>query len=296
MFARLLRFRVRFDEVDVRFDLRDVVFPVVLVLDGDIAIEVLLTQLFQAGGHIDDSRSSYDHFGLAICFLILEVDAHDASIEDAEALDWDEVRRAPVAEIGTCAQAMVATLDDAEDVEWIPDLVVWVAHGAAVLVESDLYIGADGCFFPCGYLFGGLAAYSVEPHFFRKVHDLIYFFRGFAFYDAVVHSVHALALALGEELIDLCIRHSVADFDIGFRLQSLARVKFNHVPARLFGFGDGLEGGEFFESVCLCPDEPAILAEIFRNWVCVDARGDGECGDGECDVAYGFHKLRRGVS
>ncbi len=49
-----------------------------------------------------------------------------------------------------------------------------------------------------------------------------------------------------------------------------------------------VESGEILKSVCLCTDEPAFLAEVFRDRFCVEARGKGEGGDG--DGVDGFHK------
>jgi hypothetical protein len=71
-----------------------------------------------------------------LSFIVLQVDADDAAVEDAEALAGLEVGGAPVAEVGTGPEVVVAAFDDAEDVEGIPDLVFRVAHGAAVFMEG----------------------------------------------------------------------------------------------------------------------------------------------------------------
>ena len=279
--------RVGFYEVDIRLHLRDAVVPVIFVLDGDVTVEILLFELFKAGSDIDDSRAGDDDLGLAHFGLVLEVDADDAAIEDAQALDGDEVRCAPVAEIGAGTYALIAAFDNSTDVERIPDLVFRVAHGATVFVEGDFDIGAYRCGFPCNDLLGGFSANGVQAHGLGKIHDTIDFVRVWSLDDPVVDCVHTEAFALGKEFLPRLFRHGVMNFDLGVGLQFLAWVELDHVATGFLGLGDSLEGGEILKRVSLRANEPALLAKVLGDRSGLERSGNGECGDD--DIADGFH-------
>ena len=68
-------FRVAFDEVDVGADVGDAVFPVVFVLDGNVSVEALGFEFFEAGGDIDDAFAGDDDGGVAGGGFVLEADA-----------------------------------------------------------------------------------------------------------------------------------------------------------------------------------------------------------------------------
>ena len=148
--------------------LRDAVLPVVLVLDGDMAVELLTDELLEAAIDIADALAGDDDRGLmAKLGLVLEVYADNASFEDLEGPDRAQARRSPVTEIGAGADAGVAAFDDTEDVEGVPDLILRVdlailRDAGAVLVEGDLDVELDRGGFPVDDLFGGFSADGVE--------------------------------------------------------------------------------------------------------------------------------------
>ena len=131
-----------FYEVDVSLHFRDVVVPLILVFDGDMAVEILFLQFFKAGSDVHYAFTRNDHFGLTSACLVLEVDTDDATVEDSKALDGFEVGSAPVAQVSAGADTFVATFYKAADVKRVPDFVIRIAHGAAVLVEGNFHIGA----------------------------------------------------------------------------------------------------------------------------------------------------------
>ena len=124
--------------------LRDAVLPVVLVLYGDMAIELLADEFLEAAIDIADALAGDDDRGLvAKLGLVLQVHADNAAFEDLEGPDRAQVRRGPVTEIGAGADAGVAAFDDTEDIDRIPDLILRVdravlSDAGAVLVEGDL--------------------------------------------------------------------------------------------------------------------------------------------------------------
>ena len=84
-------FRPSFHEVDVFFDLGDVIFPVVLVFDGNMAVKPLFLKFLEAGGHIDDAFTCNNDRCLSGGCLILEMNADDASVENPQALHGNEI-------------------------------------------------------------------------------------------------------------------------------------------------------------------------------------------------------------
>jgi hypothetical protein len=173
--------------------------------------EFLLFELLKACGDINDALAGDDDLGRTHLGLVLEVDADDAPLEDAQALDGDKLGGAPVAEIGTGTDAVVAAFYDTEDVERVPDLVIRLAHGAAVLVESDLDVGPFRGGLPCDDLFGGFGADGVETHLLGKVHDGVHLLGVAGADDAVVDGMDALACALGEEFLPGFLGHRVVN-------------------------------------------------------------------------------------
>ena len=79
--------RVGFDEVDVGFDLRHTVIPIGLVLDGDVTVKFLTLQFFQAGGDIDHAFTGDHDRCSSVGGLVLEMNTHNATIEDTEAFN-----------------------------------------------------------------------------------------------------------------------------------------------------------------------------------------------------------------
>ncbi len=114
--------RTRLPELDVLLHPWHAVLPVIFVLNRGVAVEFLFLQLPKACRDLDDPLASDCDFGLPNRSLVLEVDADDAAFEDAEALDGDEVRGAPVADIGADADALIAAFDYTEDVKGVQTL------------------------------------------------------------------------------------------------------------------------------------------------------------------------------
>ena len=68
--------------------LGNAVLPVVLVLDGDMTVEILADEFLEAAIDIADALAGDDDRGLmAKLGLVLEVDADNASFEDLEGPD-----------------------------------------------------------------------------------------------------------------------------------------------------------------------------------------------------------------
>ena len=101
--------------------------------------------------------------------------------------------------------------------------------------------------------------------------------------------MHALAGALGLEFGHRGFRHRVADLVRRAGLERLAGIEFDHVAARFLGLGDGFKGGEFLESVGLGADEPAVLAEVFRDRIGMEVGGEGK--DQEGNRAHGLDRV-----
>lgn len=75
-------------EKDALLDLRHVIHPVVLMFDGEVAAELLLFQLGDAGRHIDNTLTGGNDYAIRTEFrFILEVYANDAAFEYAQAFD-----------------------------------------------------------------------------------------------------------------------------------------------------------------------------------------------------------------
>lgn len=89
-------FRVGLHEIYVSFDLRHAIFPIVLVLDGNMAVKFLTLEFFQAGSNIDDTLTSDHHWSPAKVSFVFEMNAHHTTIKNTQTLDGLEMRGAPV--------------------------------------------------------------------------------------------------------------------------------------------------------------------------------------------------------
>ena len=144
--------------------------------------------------------------------------ADNASVENAEALDWNQIRGAPVAEIGARTHAVVAAFNHAKNIQWVPDFVFRVAHGAAVFVEGHLHIQLLRRALPIGDQFGGLAANRIEAHLFCKTHDGVDVLFSLCPDYAIVDGMHADSFELRLQFLHGRIRHGVMHFVGGARL------------------------------------------------------------------------------
>src|ERR1700744_4580666 len=146
-------------EANAPGDVHDVVFPVVFVLDGDVADEFLALELVENGGNVRNTSAIRDVMGVRRFFIqVLEVNADDATIQDFEAFNRIQSRTHPMADVRCGANARVAVLDDAQDIVGIPHFIAGIVRLAGMIMEThtnivlldEFFDGVNGVYRFCG--------------------------------------------------------------------------------------------------------------------------------------------------
>ncbi len=110
----------------------------VLVFDGEIALEALGFEFFEYGRHIRDPGSVRHVMRLqAQLVQIFQVAADDAAFQNTQTVDRLEAGAEPVAGVRAHADPPVAVFDQREDVIKVPRAIAGVIRPARMVVECE---------------------------------------------------------------------------------------------------------------------------------------------------------------
>src|ERR1043166_5962237 len=95
----VLRVRKAADIPNALRDVRDGIFPIALVLDGDVPVELLPPQFAQDAFHVSDAQAERQIRCVGIAGLdnIFQMHADDAALEDSQSSDRIHAGAGPVA-------------------------------------------------------------------------------------------------------------------------------------------------------------------------------------------------------
>ena len=138
--VRSIRARgVTANEPDALGDFGDVVIPVVLVFERDIAVEALAFQFVEDPGHIGDAGAEGHIVGVGSHAIeILQMTADEAAFKDLEAFHGVQIRAHPMAGIGAGANPAVPVSDQVGHVLRIPNLIVGIVGAHRMIMDRHL--------------------------------------------------------------------------------------------------------------------------------------------------------------
>jgi len=242
-------------------DLWYAIVPVVLVFDGEHAVELLQGQFRQDGAGLAGARAPDHVVGAAVAELVevLEVQAANPA-GPAELLDrFDRIdpRTGPVPGVGAGADPLAATLADLHHGVGVP-----VVRGIRVIVDryADLVLLAEPVDQSDGVL-RRLGHDRLDAHVAREIEHLA----ALALvvrqaHHAVVDQLEPLLLEHLQDLEPQLGRHVVIERSVTVLLADLlAGIGFDVLQSHRFGLGHRFVEREAIEAVRLRPEAPLLL-------------------------------------
>src|SRR5947207_3300744 len=100
------------DEINALFYVGHIILPLVFVFDRDVTLEILFLEFVQNPFDVADPLAIRDVMGFTEIALVLEVAAHNATLEHTNTVNGAKTGSLPMAGIRASSNPQIAILDD----------------------------------------------------------------------------------------------------------------------------------------------------------------------------------------